>query len=49
MAVIAVTPWVHHTRVKRAYHTDSEDAEWATQKDPAAPHETKVILKKKRR
>ena len=23
-----VTPWIHHTRVKRAFHADLEDAEW---------------------
>ena len=44
-----VTPWVPHTRVKRAYHADPEDAEWTTQQDPTDPRETKVILKKKQR
>ena len=43
-----VTPWIHHTGVKRADHTDPEDAKWTTQKDPTNPRETKVILKKKR-
>ena len=43
-----ITPWIHHTRVKRAYHTDLEDAEWTVQKDPADPREPKIILKKKR-
>ena len=50
MAVKAagVTPWIHYTRVKRAYLADP-DAEWTTQKDPTDSHETKIILKKKRR
>ena len=47
--VAGVTPWVPHTRVKRAYHADPEDAEWTTQQDPTDPRETKVILKKKQR
>ena len=47
--VAGVTPWIHHLRVKRAYHTDPEDAEWTTQKDPTDTRETKVILKKKKR
>ena len=47
--VAGVTPWIHHLRVKRAYHTDPEDAEWTTQKDPTDPCETKIILKKKKR
>ena len=46
--VAGVTPWIHHLRVKRAYHTDPEDAEWTTQKDPTDTRETKVILKKKK-
>ena len=25
--VAGVTPWIHHMRVKRAYHRDPEDAE----------------------
>ena len=33
--------------MKRAYHADPEDAEWTTQKDPAEPRETKIVLKKK--
>ena len=40
-----VTPQIHHTRVKGAYHADPEDSEWTTQK---GPRETKSILKKKR-
>ena len=24
--VAGVTPWIHHMRVKRAYHADPEDA-----------------------
>ena len=47
--VAGVTPWIHHMRVKRAYHADLEDAEWTTQKDPTDPCETKIILKKKKR
>ena len=46
--VAGITPWIHHPRVKRAYHTDLENAEWTMQKDPAEPSETKIILKKKR-
>ena len=34
-------------RVKTAYHTDSKNAEWTAQRDPADPPETKTILKKK--
>ena len=47
--VAGIIPWIHHTRVKRAYHADLEDAEWTTQRDPTDPRETKVILKKKKR
>ena len=42
------TPWIHHLRVKGAYHTDPEDTKWTIQKDATDPHETKIILKKKR-
>ena len=34
-------------RVKRTYHADPENAEWAAQRDPTDPRETKIILKKK--
>ena len=37
---------IHHTRAKKAYHADPEDAEWTTQKDPTDPRETKIILRK---
>ena len=47
--VAAVTPWVHHMKVKRAYLADLEDAEGTTQQDPTDPRETKIILKKKKR
>ena len=47
--VAGVTPWIHHVRVKRAYHADPEDAECTIQKDPTDPCETKIILKKKKR
>ena len=47
--VAGVIPWIHHMKVKRAYHTDPEDTEWTIQKDPNEPRETKVILKKKKR
>ena len=30
--VSGVTPWIHHMRVKRAYHTDPEDAQWTIYK-----------------
>ena len=40
---------IHHTRVKKAYHDDPEDAEWTTQKDPIDPRETKIILRKKKK
>ena len=45
--VAGIAPWIHHTRVKRAYHADPENAEWTAQRDPADPRETKIILKKK--
>ena len=32
-----VTPWIHHTRVKRAYHADPKGAKRTTQKDPTNP------------
>ena len=35
--VAGVTPWIHHVRVKRAYHADLEDAEWTTQRTPLIP------------
>ena len=44
--VAGVTPWIHHMRVKRAYHTNLEEAECTTQKDPIDPRETNIILKK---
>ena len=50
--VAGVTPWIHHRRVRRAYHADPEDAKRTTrttQKDPTEPRETKIILKKKKR
>ena len=47
--IAGVTPWIHYTRVKRTYHADLEDAEWTAQKDPTDPHETKIILIKKKR
>ena len=43
-----VTPWIHHMRVKTAYHADLEDAKWAAQRGPTDPRETKIILKKKK-
>ena len=45
--VAGIVPWIHHTRVKRTYHTDPKNAEWTAQRDPADPRETKTILKKK--
>ena len=45
--VADVTPWILHRRVKRAYHTDPEDAEWTIQKDPTDLRETKTILRKR--
>ena len=45
--VAGVTSWIHHTKVRRAYHADLEDAERTTGKDPTGPRETKIILKKK--
>ena len=42
-------PLIHHTRAKKAYHADPEDAEWTTQKDPTDPRETKIILRKKKK
>jgi len=49
LKVAGVTPWIHHMRVKRAYHADPEDAEQTTQQDPTDPRESKIILKKKQR
>ena len=46
--VAGIVPWIHHTRVKRAYHADPENAEWTMQRDPTDPRETRVILKKKK-
>jgi len=43
--VAGVTPWIHHTRVKTAYHTDLENTEWTAQKDPTDPCEIKIILR----
>ena len=43
-----VTPWIHHMRLKRAYHADPENAEWTVQRDPTDSRETKIILKKKK-
>ena len=45
--VAGIAPWIHHTRVKRAYHADPEKVEWTAQRDTADPQETKIILKKK--
>ena len=39
----------HHTRAKKAYHADPEDAKWTTQKDPTDPRETKIILRRKKK
>ena len=46
--VAGVTPWIYHTRMKRTYHADPENAEWTAQRDPTDPRETKIILKKKK-
>ena len=46
--VAGVPPWIHHMRVKTAYHVDPENVEWAAQRDPTDPRETKIILKKKK-
>ena len=46
--VAGIAPWIHDMRVKRAYHTDPENAEWTVQRDPTDPRETKIILKKKK-
>ena len=45
--VTGIAPWIHHTKMKRAYHADPENAEWTAQRDPADPRETTTILKKK--
>ena len=45
--VADIAPWSHHMRVKRTYHADPENAEWAAQRDPTDPRETKTIHKKK--
>ena len=44
---VGVTSWIQFMRVKRAYHTDPEEAEQTTHQDPTEPHETKIILTKK--
>ena len=46
--VAGIAPWIHDMRVKTAYHTDPENAEWTMQRDPIDPRETKIILKKKK-
>ena len=46
--VAGVTPWIYHTRMKRTYHADPENAEWTAQRGPTDPRETKIILKKKK-
>ena len=40
---------IHHTRAKKAYHTDPEDAEWTTQKYPTDLRGTKIILRRKQK
>ena len=40
---------IHHTRAKKAYHADPEDAEWTTQEDPTDPRGTKIILRRKKK
>ena len=35
--VAGVTPWIYHTRMKRTYHADPENAEWTAQRDPTDP------------
>ncbi|XP_043345462.1 uncharacterized protein LOC122706321 [Cervus elaphus] len=47
--VADIAPWIHHTRAKKAYHADPEDADWTIQKDPTGPRETKIILKRKKK
>ena len=34
--------------MKRANHSDPENAEWTVQRDPTDSRETKIILKKKK-
>ena len=29
--VAGIAPWIHHTRAKKAYHAEPEDAKWTTQ------------------
>ena len=43
-----VTPWIHHMRVKRAYHTDLEDAEGTTQRTPLIPGKPRPSYRRKR-
>ena len=47
--VSGIAPWIHHTRVKRTYHADPENAKQTAQRDPADPRETKAILEKKKK
>ena len=46
--VAGIAPWSHHTRVKKAYHADPENAEWTAQRAPTYSQETKIILKRKK-
>ena len=43
-----VTPWIHHTRVERAHHTDPEDAEWTAQRTPLIPVKPRSSYRRKR-
>ena len=48
--VAGIAPWIHHTRVKRAYHADPENAEWTAQRDPADPRGLRPsLIRRKRR
>ena len=48
--VAGVDPWIHHARIKRAYHADPENAEWTAQRDPADPRGLRPsLIRRKRR
>ena len=42
--VTGIDPWIHHTRVTRAYHADPDNG---GQRDLADPREITTVLKKK--
>ena len=47
--VAGVTPWIHHMRVKTAYDTDPENAEWAAQRGPLTLERLRSSLRRRRK